>query len=150
MVRFLADFGQVAYGKEALGVFLNYIQPFVGDEDASFISGLFAIYPLDAPASPGRSIDRWLGRETPAEVQMAKRLGADLVGMSTVPEAIALRHMGAEVAAISLVTNLAAGISASPLSHDEVTRTAERARTTFAGIIDDMLPVLAGDSRPVG
>jgi purine-nucleoside phosphorylase len=88
--------------------------------------------------------------ETPAEVQMAKRLGADLVGMSTVPEAIALRHMGADVVAISLVTNLAAGISTTPLSHDEVTRTAERARTTVAGVIDDMLPVLAEGGRPAG
>src|SRR3972149_3301981 len=54
--------------------------------------------------------------ETPAEVQMARRLGADLVGMSTVPEAIAARHMGAKVLGISLVTNLAAGISPTPLS----------------------------------
>jgi purine-nucleoside phosphorylase len=88
--------------------------------------------------------------ETPAEVQMAKRLGADLVGMSTVPEAIALRHMGAQVAAISLVTNLAAGISPTPLSHDEVTRTADRARSTIAGVLDDMLPVLVEDGPRQG
>ena len=61
--------------------------------------------------------------ETPAEVQMARRLGADLVGMSTVPEAIAARHMGARVLGISLVTNLAAGISPVPLSHEEVQQT---------------------------
>jgi purine-nucleoside phosphorylase len=88
--------------------------------------------------------------ETPAEVQMAKRMGADLVGMSTVPEAIALRHMGAQVAAISLVTNLAAGISPTPLSHDEVTRTADRARSTIAGVLDDMLPVLVEDGPRQG
>ncbi len=88
--------------------------------------------------------------ETPAEVQMAKRMGADLVGMSTVPEAIALRHMGAQVAAISLVTNLAAGISPTPLSHDEVTRTADRARSTFAGVLDDMLPVLVEEGPRQG
>lgn len=58
--------------------------------------------------------------ETPAEVQMAGRLGADLVGMSTAVEAIAARHAGLEVLGISLVTNLAAGISARPLSHQEV------------------------------
>ncbi|HHU08576.1 MAG TPA: purine-nucleoside phosphorylase [Intrasporangiaceae bacterium] len=58
--------------------------------------------------------------ETPAEVQMAKRLGGDLVGMSTTLEAIAARHVGLEVLGISLVTNPAAGISKTPLSHEEV------------------------------
>ena len=69
VVRFLAQFGQVAYGKEALGVFLNYIQPFVGDEDAAFVATLFRTYPLDAPVAPVRPIDRWRGSESPAEVQ---------------------------------------------------------------------------------
>lgn len=81
--------------------------------------------------------------ETPAEIQMVKRLGGDLVGMSTVPEAIALRHMGVRVAGISLVTNLAAGISPTPLSHDEVTETAERARERFTRLLDALLPRLA-------
>ena len=58
--------------------------------------------------------------ETPAEVQYAKRIGASLVGMSTALEAIAGRHAGMEVFGISLVTNLAAGISPVPLSHGEV------------------------------
>ncbi|MBC7290610.1 MAG: purine-nucleoside phosphorylase [Actinotalea sp.] len=58
--------------------------------------------------------------ETPAEVRMAGRMGADLVGMSTTLEAIAARQAGLEVLGISLVTNLAAGISADPLSHEEV------------------------------
>jgi purine-nucleoside phosphorylase len=58
--------------------------------------------------------------ETPAEVAMAGRLGGDLVGMSTTLEAIAARHAGLEVLGVSLVTNLAAGISAEPLSHEEV------------------------------
>lgn len=80
--------------------------------------------------------------ETPAEVQMAKRLGADLVGMSTVPEAIAARHMGANVVAVSLVTNLAAGISLTPLSHNEVTAAAARARSKFTSILDRFLPIL--------
>jgi purine-nucleoside phosphorylase len=84
--------------------------------------------------------------ETPAEIQAVKRLGGDLVGMSTVPEAIALRHMGIEVAAISLVTNLAAGISPTPLSHDEVTETAARARERFTAVLDTLLPQLAAAS----
>jgi purine-nucleoside phosphorylase len=80
--------------------------------------------------------------ETPAEVRMLRTLGADLVGMSTVPEAIAARHMGARVLAISCVTNLAAGISAHPLSHDEVTQTASRVRAAFTGLLDGILAEL--------
>jgi purine-nucleoside phosphorylase len=77
--------------------------------------------------------------ETPAEVQFAKRIGADLVGMSTALEAIAGRHAGMEVFGISLVTNLAAGISSMPLSHQEVIESglaaAPRISTLLAGII---------------
>lgn len=80
--------------------------------------------------------------ETPAEVRMARILGADLVGMSTVPEVIAARHMGAGVLGISLVTNLAAGISETPLSHREVAETAAEAATRFAALLDELLPTL--------
>jgi len=69
VVRFLSQFGQVAYGKEALSVFLNYIQPFTGDEDSDFIVELFQKYPLDVPATPDRLIDRWRGTSSVAEVQ---------------------------------------------------------------------------------
>ncbi len=77
--------------------------------------------------------------ETPAEVQMAYRLGADLVGMSTVPEAVAARHLGADVIGISLVTNLAAGIAERPLSHEEVTEAGRDAQHRFAAVVDNLL-----------
>ncbi len=80
--------------------------------------------------------------ETPAEVRMAQRLGADLVGMSTVPETIAARHMGARVLGISLVTNLAAGISPEPLSHDHVEDAAAAAHDRFTRLLDALLPRL--------
>ncbi len=77
VVSFLSQFGQVAYGKEALGVFLNYIQDFTGDsEDKDFILELFQKYPLDVPVSPSRLIDRWRGTTSVADVQ-EKIIGED-------------------------------------------------------------------------
>jgi purine-nucleoside phosphorylase len=81
--------------------------------------------------------------ETPAEIRMLATLGADAVGMSTVPEAICARHMGLRVAGISCVTNLAAGISAQPLSHKEVTETAERVKNDFIRLLNLVIPRLA-------
>ena len=69
--------------------------------------------------------------ETPAEIRMLATLGADAVGMSTVPEVIALRQLGVRVAAVSCITNLAAGRSPEPLSHAEVEATAQRVKSDF-------------------
>jgi purine-nucleoside phosphorylase len=77
--------------------------------------------------------------ETPAEVRMVRGLGADAAGMSTVPEVCVARHMGARVIGISCITNQAAGITGQELSHEEVTETATRVRTTFEALLDAIL-----------
>src|SRR4029077_8456827 len=81
--------------------------------------------------------------ETPAEIEYLRRIGADLVGMSTVAEVIAARHMGLKVLAISCVTNMAAGILDQPLSHAEVLETGERVRTIFEALLKAVLPRVA-------
>lgn len=78
--------------------------------------------------------------ETPAEIVMLRTLGADLVGMSTVLEAIAARHLGAEVLAVSLVTNLAAGLTAEPLSHTDVVETARASASHIGELLGTLLP----------
>ncbi|HEU0034676.1 MAG TPA: purine-nucleoside phosphorylase [Kofleriaceae bacterium] len=85
--------------------------------------------------------------ETPAEVKMLQTLGADATGMSTVPEVCVARHMGARVIGISCITNQAAGITGAELSHDEVTETANRVRTTFTDLLDAILARLVKDGE---
>jgi purine-nucleoside phosphorylase len=81
--------------------------------------------------------------ETPAEIEHLRRIGADLVGMSTVAEVIAARHMALNVLAISCVTNMAAGILDQPLSHAEVMETGERVRSVFESLLKAVLPRVA-------
>lgn len=135
--------------------------PLVGPNDDRFgtrFPDLSSVYPAElrahvaaAAAAVGieykEGVYAWcLGPsyETPAEVAMMRHLGADVVGMSTVPEAIALTHMGVPVAGISLVTNLAAGIGTEPLAHEEVTEIARETEPRFAALILDLIPRLAG------
>ena len=77
--------------------------------------------------------------ETPAEIRFLRTIGADAVGMSTVPEAIVARHMGMEVLGLSCITNAAAGVLPQPLNHDEVMEVARRVRGAFARLLEGII-----------
>lgn len=81
--------------------------------------------------------------ETPAEIRMFRILGADTVGMSTVPEALVAGHCGMQVVGVSCITNMAAGVLPVKLSHEEVTETANRARDVFQKLIDVILTTIS-------
>jgi purine-nucleoside phosphorylase len=88
--------------------------------------------------------------ETAAEIRMMRTLGADAVGMSTVPEVIVARHMGIKCLAISCITNVHGGIQSESLGHNEVLEVANRVRAQFVGLLKAVLPKLAADLRPAG
>jgi purine-nucleoside phosphorylase len=77
--------------------------------------------------------------ETPAEIRAFRTIGADAVGMSTVPEAIVARQMSMEVLGISCITNMASGVLPQPLHHDEVMKTAERVRSQFGALLEGII-----------
>lgn len=84
--------------------------------------------------------------ETPAEIRFLRTIGADAVGMSTVIEAIAARHSGLEVMALSCITNMAAGVLPQPLHHEEVMATAQRVKHTFGALLIEVIRELHGES----
>lgn len=133
--------------------------PLIGPNDPE--SGVRFSDMSDAYSSALRSsVRQWAGRngfslregvyagflgptyETPAEIRMARKLGADAVGMSTVPEVIAARHAGIEVLGISCITNMAAGILEQTLSHEEVMATADRVKDDFIRLVKGILPLM--------
>lgn len=85
--------------------------------------------------------------ETPAEIQQYRRLGADVVGMSTVPEVIAANHAGMSVLGISCITNMASGISETPLEHDEVIETSDRVQDTIEHYLETILEGVGGEGK---
>src|SRR6478609_5083690 len=84
--------------------------------------------------------------ETPAEIRYLRTIGADLVGMSTVPEVIAARQMGMKVLAISCVTNMAAGTTDAPINHEEVLEIGKKIAGQFKALLRDVIPVIARDA----
>jgi purine-nucleoside phosphorylase len=132
---------------------LTGVNPLTGDNDERFgprfpdmsevYSGRLRQAAHDAAAAAGIAVVHGVyagcagpNYETPAEVRYLRAIGADAAGMSTVPEAIAARHMGIEVLGISCLTNMAAGIQQEPLSHAEVLATAQRVGEAFETLVE--------------
>jgi purine-nucleoside phosphorylase len=150
-----------SYGRGALVVIRDHINlqgtnPLCGANDARFgprfpdmtdaYNAEFRNFARDEAARMGGEIYEGVyaamlgpSYETPAEIRYLRTIGADLVGMSTVPEVIVARHVGLEVLAISCVTNMAAGLSGEKINHDEVLETGERVRGRLIGLLRAVL-----------
>ena len=149
------------FGRGALMVIDDHINlmganPLVGDNDDRFgprFPDMTEVYSKrlrriadEAAAAKGLSVTHGVyaalagpSYETPAEIRYLRTIGADAVGMSTVPEAIAGRHMGLEVLGMSCITNMAAGVLPEPLNHEEVLETARQVRGTFIALLEGII-----------
>ncbi len=151
--------GDLMLIEDYLNVFLRFSSPRIGDSPTA------AIHPREVTARPRNPFDPvlsdhilnaaadlkiplqkgtycWLSGpsyETPAEIEMLRRLGADAVGMSTVPEIAAAHRLGMNVAGISLVSNMAAGMTGEKLSHEEVNQTAGRVKERFTKLMREVI-----------
>jgi purine-nucleoside phosphorylase len=156
------------YGQGRLVVIKDHINlqgqnPLVGAEDPRF--GLRFIDMTEAYAKNYRQIALEAGKrlgihlaegvyaallgpsyETPAEIRFLRTIGADLVGMSTVPEVIVARQIGIKVLAISCVTNMAAGVTDQPINHEEVLEIGRKIAGQFRALLRDVVPVIAQDA----
>jgi purine-nucleoside phosphorylase len=135
------------------------VNPLIGPNDERFgprfpdLSNTYAHELQEIVLTEARAMGMKMGRgvyaslsgpsyETPAEIHMVRALGADAVGMSTVPEAIVARHMGMQVVGISCITNLAAGVSNQPVDHSQVMATGEGVREEFTELLRRVIPKL--------
>jgi purine-nucleoside phosphorylase len=135
------------------------VNPLIGPNDERFgprfpdLSNTYAHELQEIVLREARAMGMQMGRgvyasltgpsyETPAEIHMVRALGADAVGMSTVPEAIVARHMGMKVVGISCITNLAAGVSDEPVDHSQVMATGEQVRERFTELLRRVIPKL--------
>jgi purine-nucleoside phosphorylase len=154
------------YGRGALVVIRDHINlqgqnPLVGANDDRFgprfpdmtdaYNAEFRKYALEEAEQLGGGIHEGIyaamlgpSYETPSEIRFLRTIGADLVGMSTVPEVIVARHLGLEVLAISCVTNMAAGMSGEKINHEEVMETGEHVRGKFLALLRSVLPKIDG------
>ncbi|MGZ5435563.1 MAG: purine-nucleoside phosphorylase [Pyrinomonadaceae bacterium] len=135
------------------------VNPLIGPNDERFgprfpdLSNTYANELQEIVLMEARAMGMKMGRgvyaslsgpsyETPAEIHMVRALGADAVGMSTVPEAIVARHMGMQVVGISCITNLAAGVSNQPVDHSQVMAAGEQVQEQFTELLRRVIPKL--------
>jgi purine-nucleoside phosphorylase len=151
------------YGQGRLVLIKDHINfqgqnPLVGHEDPRFIdmSEAYAKSYRKMAADAGKKLGIDLPEgvyvavlgpsyETPAEIRAFRVMGADLVGMSTVPEVIAARQMGMKVLAISCVTNMAAGVTDAQINHQEVLEIGKRIAGQFKSLLKEVVPMIAAD-----